>query len=86
LEQTAGTRENQHYSARDYAFNRAVGSFAGLQSVATFVPAPMKRALRRWRKGGVAFDIEPSPDAVRRITDYYRSDNDALFKKRGIRL
>jgi hypothetical protein len=86
LEQTAGTRENQHYSARDYAFNRAIGSFAGLQSVAAFVPAPVKRTLRRWRKGGAAFDIEPSPDAVRRITDYYRSDNEALFEKRGIRL
>jgi hypothetical protein len=86
LEQTAGTRENQHYSARDYAFKRAIGSFAGLQSVAAFVPAPVKRTLRQWRRRGVPFDIEPSPGAVRRITDYYRSDNDALFEKRGIRL
>jgi hypothetical protein len=86
LEQTADTRENQHYSAREYAFNRAVGSVFALQSVAAFVPAVLKRTLRQWRKAGVPFDIEPSPDAVRRITDYYRSDNDALFAKRGIRL
>jgi hypothetical protein len=86
LAETAGTRENQHYSAREYAFNRAVGSFSGLQSVAAFVPASVKKTLRQWRKAGATFDIEPSPDAVRRITDYYRSDNAALFEKRGIRL
>lgn len=86
LGQTAITRENQHYSARVYAFNGIRMNFAKLHGLKRLLPAGLRGSLRRWIDSGDAFDIEPSADAIGRIHEYYRADNDALWQKRGIRL
>jgi hypothetical protein len=86
LGQTAITRENQHYSARAYAFNGIRMNLARLRRLKRALPAGLKSSLRRWFDSGEAFDIEPSTDAIGRIHEYYRADNDALWHKRGIRL
>jgi hypothetical protein len=86
LERTAVTRENQHQSARSYAYSRLGPYLAPLRGVRALMPARLKALLRGWLGRGARFDFEPSPDAIRRIADYYRADNDALFNSRGIRL
>jgi hypothetical protein len=86
LGQAAATRENEHYSARTYAFNGRYGRVAGANMVRALMPAAVKRRLRDWIKGGRRFDIELSADAVARIVNYYRADNEALLEKYGIRL
>jgi hypothetical protein len=86
LAQAAGTRENQHYSARIYAspgLRKYLVEDLGIQAI---VPTSVKKHIRRWLDQGARFDIEMSSDAIRRITAYYAADNKRLFDKRGIRL
>jgi hypothetical protein len=61
-------------------------NFAKLHGLKRLLPAGLRGSLRRWIDSGDAFDIEPSADAIGRIHEYYRADNDALWQKRGIRL
>jgi hypothetical protein len=86
LRETATARENEHYSARTYAFRRNHGLVAGASRIKALVPTAVKRWLRDWMKGGRRFDIEPSADAVARIVEYYRADNEVLLARHGIRL
>ena len=86
LEQTAVTRENQHGSARDYAMTQLRQRLTGGRSICAFLPVAAKTFFRQWLSRGGSFDFAPSLGAVRRIADYYRADNEALFAKRGIRL
>ena len=83
LQKTAKTRENQHYSERAYAFVKIRPFFSPLRAV---VPAVVKDHFYRWLERGASINFNPSDDAVRRVKDYYKSDNDALFRKYGIRL
>jgi hypothetical protein len=84
IDRTAVTRENEHYSARGYALNKYRAAVTGVPSIRALVPVAVRRRLRNWLNGGRRFDIEPSAEAVRRITAYYRADNAALLEKRGI--
>jgi len=83
---TAETRENQHHSSRGYAMTKLRQRLTGGRSVSDLMPGPVKAAFRRWLRRGTPFDFAASPDAVRRIADYYRADNEALLSRRGIQL
>lgn len=86
LAQTAGTRENERSSSRSYAAVRVRRFLTGGRSISGFLPKPVIRWYRGWLGQGAPYEIAPSADAVRRITEYYRADNEALFGRRGIRL
>jgi hypothetical protein len=86
LEKTAMTRENEQYSARTYAVNRLRKRVLGEGMIGGVVPKWAKTRLRRWITSGARFEVKVSADAVRRIEDYYRADNEVLYLKHGIRL
>jgi hypothetical protein len=86
LEQAAETRENQQFSSRLYGAPRLRNYMAGQLRVGRLLPGSVRRRVRQWLDGGRGFDFAASPQAIRRITDYYASDNEMLYAKRGIRL
>jgi hypothetical protein len=86
LAQAAGTRENQHYSARIYAAPRLRKYLAMGLRIRALVPTSVKNHIRGWLDRGARFDIKLSAEATARITDYYAADNQRLFDTRGIRL
>ena len=86
IEQTVNTRENEHHSARAYAYVRLRWALTKGRSVGQLLPESVKAVFRNWVNSGKKFDIQPSDRAVRLIKEYYAADNEALFAKRGIRL
>jgi hypothetical protein len=86
IERTGNTRENAHHSRRRYSYLGLRRMLFGSRELGGFM-LPFARSLFwRWVDAGPKFDFTPSEAATRRIREYYRSDNDALAKKYGIRL
>jgi len=86
LARTTNVRENEHQMERLYTANRLRARLTGGRGLGPLLPPPLKAVFRNWLVGGKKFDVTPSPEAARRIKDYYRADNESLLAKHGIRL
>jgi hypothetical protein len=84
--EAATTKENQHFSARRYAYLNYRWLILGKRSVSELVPRAVKSRFVRWLDSGPKFDVTPSPAVTKRLQDYYRADNDLLAEKYGIAL
>jgi hypothetical protein len=85
IEQAATTRENQHHSARRYAYLKLRGLISP-ERISRMIPPAVKSHFWSWVDSGRKFDFTPTEAVTRRLKEYYRADNDALERKYGIRL
>ena len=86
LAQSAGTHANRHYSQRTHLYSAFRNRFGPSLGLSNFLPRAAVERFRKWMSAGDAFEFSPSPEARQRLAAYYRADNEALLRKRGIDL
>jgi hypothetical protein len=86
LEPSPAGHQNRHYSRRTYWYSALRNRLGPALGLSRFAPKPLVDRFRTWIAAGDAVDFSPSPEARRRIADYYRADNALLLRKRGIDL
>lgn len=80
------TRVNEHYTSRIYKFVDLRSRLPAWMRPGRLLPGVMRGWLNKWLNSGAPFALQISEDACQRVKQYYRSDNEALHKKRGFRL
>ena len=86
ITETARARENQHYSARRYAYLNLRWLVVRGRSIRKLVPAGVKSRFWGWVDSGKGFNLTPSEAVIDRIREFYKVDNEVLARKYGITL